>query len=141
MRFNLSHSGAIAIYALSDEREVGVDIEMLERAPSATRNEVAIARRMLGIKVAERLLALAPHQRAEEFLRAWVAHEAVVKCLGLGLGESEADAALDRDRDPGRLPWVTQLDVGQTAVAALAVQGGEADFELKRWDAQQGNSS
>jgi 4'-phosphopantetheinyl transferase len=135
VRFNLSHSGVTAIYALSEDREVGVDIEMLDRALSATRNEVAIARRMLGTRVAERLLALPPDQRADEFLRAWVAHEAVVKCLGLGLGGSEADAVLEGAPGPWEATWVTQLDVGESAVAALALRGGEAAFELKRWRA------
>jgi 4'-phosphopantetheinyl transferase len=55
LRFNLSHSGAIALYAVTTGREVGVDIE----------------------RVRERYTA--------EFLRAWVVREAEVKCRGSGL--------------------------------------------------------
>lgn len=137
LSFNISHSGSLAIYALSPDREVGVDIEMLDALRSGARNEIAIARRMLGTKVAERLLALAPEQRAEEFLRAWVMHEAVVKCLGLGLGQADVEAtrlmSLEGGSELRAGIWVTTLEVDETALAALAVRGGEVAFELNRW--------
>jgi hypothetical protein len=56
LRFNLSHSGTLALYAITDGREVGVDIER------------------------------ARERYTPEFLRAWVAREAAGKCRGIGLG-------------------------------------------------------
>ena len=88
LNFNLSHSGTLALYALSREREVGVDIEIVDRGRSAARDEVAIARRMLGDEVADRLAEMDPDQRHREFLAAWVAYEATVKCSGDGLGQA-----------------------------------------------------
>ena len=44
LRFNLSHSGDVALYAIALEREVGVDVELPRRAV----DHVAIARRILG---------------------------------------------------------------------------------------------
>lgn len=55
LRFNLSHSGTMALYAVSTGCEVGVDIE----------------------RPRERYTA--------EFLRAWVTREAAGKCRGSGL--------------------------------------------------------
>lgn len=136
LNFNLSHSGTLALYALSREREVGVDIEIVDRGRSAARDEVAIARRMLGDEVADRLAEMDPDQRHREFLAAWVAYEATVKCIGHGLGQAEARAhagALEVDPQPE--PWVTPIDLGEQALAALAVQGGEAEMHLQRWRA------
>ena len=55
LRFNLSHSGDLALVAVTAGREVGVDIERTRAALTA------------------------------EFLHDWVAREAVVKCRGLGI--------------------------------------------------------
>jgi 4'-phosphopantetheinyl transferase len=134
LHFNLSHSGTLALYALSREREVGVDIEIVDRGRSAARDEVAIARRMLGDEVADRLAEMDPDQRHREFLAAWVAYEAIVKCSGGGLGEGETLAhARQLDAKPRPAPWATAIDVGEQALAALAVQGGEAVVRLRWW--------
>lgn len=122
--FNVSHSGLLAVYAICADREVGVDVEASDRR-AHRRDDVAVARRVLGEAVAERLSALTGQARSDAFLRAWVRHEAIVKCLGTGIGHAE--------RARGETPWVTELDVGQDAFAALAVQGGEA--EVIRHDA------
>jgi 4'-phosphopantetheinyl transferase len=133
VRFNVSHSGTLALYAICPDREVGVDVELLTRSAERSMDEVAIARRMLGETVAARLQALAGQERRREFLRAWVAHEALVKCLGVGLGGEPARA--DRRERPD--VWVTSLEVGETALAALAVQGGPAAVEQRVWTPDQ----
>jgi 4'-phosphopantetheinyl transferase len=95
LRFNLSHAGGLALVAVTAGREVGVDVE----------------------RACERYTA--------EFLRAWVANEAAVKCRGTGLAKSQA----------GPIPadlWTAELDVGPDAVAAVAVEGERC--ELHRWD-------
>jgi 4'-phosphopantetheinyl transferase len=65
LRFNMSHSGGLALYSVTVGREVGVDIEH-------SRNRYTA-----------------------EFLRTWVAHEAAVKCLGLGLATPSEDTLRD----------------------------------------------
>jgi len=122
LRFNLSHSGDVALYAFALDGEVGVDVELPRRAV----DHVAIARRILGDDEAERLAALEPQQREREFLRAWVRWEAVLKCRGTGIGGADAPSG-----DPD--PWVEQLDVGAPAAAALAVAGGPVAVRCWRW--------
>jgi hypothetical protein len=96
LRFNLSHSGGLALVAVSAGREVGVDVE----------------------RARERYTA--------EFLRAWVAHEAVVKCRGVGL-------ATPREGPHPDDPWMAELDGGPGAVAAVAVAGGPCELRSYRW--------
>jgi hypothetical protein len=65
LRFNMSHSGTLALYAITAGCEVGVDIER------------------------------ARERYTPEFLRAWVAREAAGKCRGTGLATSRAAPSRD----------------------------------------------
>lgn len=87
LRFNLSHSGGLALVAVTVGREVGVDVECARARYTA------------------------------EFLRAWVAREAIIKCR-----EANSPATL----------WTAAVDVGPRAAAAVAVEGGPC--ELCCWD-------
>jgi 4'-phosphopantetheinyl transferase len=124
LRFNLSHSGDVALYAVAPDCDIGVDVEL----PRRNVDHVAIARRILGDAEAERLSALDPQAREREFLRAWVRWEAVLKCRGTGIGAGEAPTA-------GPEPWIRQLDVGAPAAAALAVEGGPVVVRCWDWSA------
>ena len=138
MSFNLSHSADVALYAFAAGVCVGVDIEVARRAI----DEVAIAARTFGAAEAERLRALDPDARRSEFLRAWVRHEAQLKCLGVGIGG--ADAVRDQGRaGAGRgasRPWVAQLDVGTRAEAAVAVEAAPQELHCWEWQGSAGVS-
>ena len=68
--FNLSHSGQYWVMALSDNREVGIDIEM---------------RRDLRPRIARRILAAGEEALEGDLLRTWVLKEAYAKKVGEGL--------------------------------------------------------
>jgi 4'-phosphopantetheinyl transferase len=119
--FNLSHSGGTALYAFTTVGPVGIDVEVAHRAIDA----VAIAARVFGPAEAARLRKLDPEAREREFLRAWVRHEAALKCLGTGIG-GDADAALQ-----GAL-WIAELDLEGRGCAAIALEATPA--ELRCWD-------
>ena len=123
--FNLSHSGHTALYAFAASTPVGVDVEGPRRAFDA----VAIAARELGHEQAQRLRALPPAEREREFLRAWVRHEARLKCLGLGLGAVEG-------RHHGSTLWTAELEIGGDEVAALATPERPAALRCWRWPAR-----
>jgi 4'-phosphopantetheinyl transferase len=121
LRCSLSHSGALALYAVTARRAVGIDVEVASQI-----DELAIAERVLGGEQARRLARLDPGARESEFLRAWVAHEAAVKCRGTGL------ATLS----PGSLEaglWTAEVDVGPRAAAVVAVRGGLCDLPCRKW--------
>jgi 4'-phosphopantetheinyl transferase len=127
LSFNMSHSGQLALYAFSEAGAVGVDIEGA-RQPS---DEVAIAARVFGAAVARRLERLDPAARQREFLRAWVRHEAELKCLGVGIGR--AHAGVDR-----RMLWVAELDLGPSAAAAVAAERPARELRCWDWAAGEG---
>jgi hypothetical protein len=105
--FNLSHSGTLAVYALSASAEVGVDVQLDLRQI----DEAAIARRFLTAADARALAQLPPPERRTEFLRAWVRHEAALKCRGSGF-------AAGREAGTGRTGKA--VAAGRAAGAGLA---------------------
>jgi 4'-phosphopantetheinyl transferase len=120
--FNMSHSGALVLYAFSSVGSVGVDVEVARRPI----DEVAVAARMLGAEQARRLQALDPRSRRAQFLRAWTRHEAELKCLGVGIGGTRADAG-------AHSPWLAELDLGPDAAAAVAAERPAAELSCWEW--------
>jgi 4'-phosphopantetheinyl transferase len=81
LRFNVSHSRGLALYAVSRGREVGVDVEGL-RADFATDE---IAERFFSPAERRALRAVPPELRCEAFFACWSRKEAYIKARGLGL--------------------------------------------------------
>ncbi len=111
LRFNLSHSGDLALVAVAREREVGVDVEWID----SRRDVLALAPHALDDATAATVRAAAPDARPAAFHAAWVRREAVAKCLGSGLGV----------RRPKANMAISELDAGPAFAAALAVAGDE----------------
>ena len=112
LRFNLSHSGDLALYALARTREIGVDVERLRDGTDVVR----LARRMLGEEVAGSLERADPGQRPARFFAAWARHEARLKCLGTGLEGGHAAFQ-------ARPVTVLDLPIEPGYAAALALEG------------------
>lgn len=81
LRFNLAHSGDLAVYAFSRSGEVGIDVESTASA-SLTGGvpESSFARGEL-----QALAALSEGERATAALAVWTRKEAYLKALGCGL--------------------------------------------------------
>lgn len=80
LRFNLSHSGKLALIGVSG-LEVGVDIERIE----PRRRDLAIAERRLPPAAAAAVRETADAERPAVFAAHWTRFEARQKCLGLGI--------------------------------------------------------
>jgi 4'-phosphopantetheinyl transferase len=144
LSFNMSHSGELALYAFARSGAVGVDIEVGRRQFDAG----AIAARAFGREEAMRLQGLQPDIREREFLRAWVRHEAALKCLGTGIGgrqvvtrgdEAGASGHAGRTSDEAsdtsvESLSVAELDMGARGAAAVALE--PAPLELRCWEWQ-----
>jgi len=118
LRFNLSHSGAIALVAVTRGCEVGIDVE--ERR--AERDFVRLAEDGLSGSDATTVRDAPPGRRAGAFYTAWVRQEAVAKCLGVGLGRPL----------PDRPVAVVEVDAGRRHAAALAVAAAGAPTVRRR---------
>jgi len=81
LRFNLSHSRNLALYAVARELEVGVDVEQM-RAEFA---EERIARTFFSPREVAALQALPRNVWLESFFNCWTRKEAYVKARGEGL--------------------------------------------------------
>jgi 4'-phosphopantetheinyl transferase len=81
LRFNVSDSDGVAVYAFADGREVGVDVERL-REDLGAEEASALAARFFAPNERRRIEAAAPANRARELLRHWTAKEAYLKARG-----------------------------------------------------------
>ncbi len=136
LRFNLSHSHGLALYAFAREHDVGVDLELAPpNGARRDRDRVALARRALGEDAALALQRLEPRSREAEFLRLWTRHEAVLKWRGSGFAGALSGAA--SAAAAGALagePWLVELDVGSRGAGALACSTAPRElrcFELR----------
>lgn len=141
LRFNLSHAGDRAVYAVALDREVGVDIEEL-RPELAGR---AIAAQFFSAHELRELDRLPSAAWAEGFFTCWTRKEAYIKARGLGLsldlaqfdvslapGEAAALLATrDNPAEAGR--WsLHALDAGPGYIAALAAEGSISELRYLR---------
>jgi 4'-phosphopantetheinyl transferase len=110
LAFNLAHSRALAVYALSRAGDVGVDVESCSRPVDGR----AIARLAQREGDAATLRPIDTAARAAEFRRIWVRHEAALKLRGDGIWSHEAPPF-------ERTAWVRDLDLGRDAAAAIAL--------------------
>jgi 4'-phosphopantetheinyl transferase len=120
LRFNVSHSGAHALYAVGLQ-ELGVDIELARTRPRMR----AVAPRLLDPQELARVQRLAPWQGEAELLAAWVRREAAVKCLGTGLAGAADTSGLAADADDPDSLWLASLPpipIKRGAQAALAAE-------------------
>jgi 4'-phosphopantetheinyl transferase len=108
LTFNLSHSHDMALVAVGQGVEVGVDVEWLRPLAEC----LAIAERFFPPLQAAALAGVPAAAREAEFFRLWTRIEAKLKARGIGLYGAGAD--LDGE-------WtVLPVEVGPQYVAAVA---------------------
>lgn len=91
--FNLSHSGGLALLAVSDAGSVGVDLEA--RDPALPILE--IVRPRLSAPHRDALGRAAAREAGDAAWRYWVRFEAAMKCVGHGMGDAARIDALPAD--------------------------------------------
>lgn len=114
LRFNVSHSDDVALYAFAQGREVGIDVERIREARGWER----IAGRYFTPGECALLDAVPPALRAAAFFQLWTRKEAYLKARGEGLRFGRLGA--EPDSDPGW--WVVALEAPLGFAAALAVE-------------------
>lgn len=138
IQFNLSHSSGRAIYAVTLDREVGVD---LERVVPLVESE-QIANRFFSNREKASVRALAGIRKHEAFFKAWTAKEAYLKACGKGLAY-----ALDKievPKDCGHFhpisgdskngsQWSLKWLSPESAFTAALVVEGKSNYRLACW--------
>ncbi len=81
LRFNVSRSYSLALFALTDHVEVGCDVERVD----VKLDFEPIAKRYFAPEEVSNLQSLPLAQRRERFFRHWTLMEAYAKCSGTGL--------------------------------------------------------
>lgn len=113
LRFNFTRSGPLGLLAVAHGRDVGVDIERVERR----RALGPIADRLFEPDEAAELRSLPEGRRVHRFFELWTQKEAYAKALGVGL-----NVPLDRLR-PSRGWSLIDLPLGPEHVGTLCVRG------------------
>lgn len=138
IKFNLAHSHGRALYAFSNGREVGVDLEFM-------RDDLAdekVAERFFSAGEIDSLKAVGPELRKEAFFNCWTRKEAYIKACGEGLSmplnefdvslvPGEPAVLLENHKEPADVTrWsLHSIPVPSGYVAALCVEG--SDWRLK----------
>lgn len=140
IRFNLSHSGDLVLYAVTRCREIGVDLECIRPISDAE----AIARCFFSVGENAIFHTVRAPEKMEAFFNCWTRKEAYIKAVGDGLarpldqfevsfapGENARLLHVQGDLEEAARWSLRELTPAAGYVAALAVEGH--DWRLACW--------
>jgi 4'-phosphopantetheinyl transferase len=142
IQFNLSHSQGLALYAITRDRQIGVDLEYIR----STSDVEKLAQRFFSPRESAIIHSLPLDQKQIAFFHAWTCKEAYLKATGEGLAQLEqVEVSLDLEEPPRLLSikencqpptwWSLQaLTPAADYMATLAVEG--QNWHLACWDWQ-----
>jgi len=110
LQFNLSHSKDLALYAVTLNQEIGIDIEWIKPAFAIQ----PLAQRFFTQEESQTLLTLPKTRQAPAFFQLWTRKEAYLKALGLGLS-GLSHALTDAPRS------ITNLAIAPEYASAVAL--------------------
>jgi len=130
IRFNLTHSGDGALFAVTLGTEVGIDMEKMVQKPRPVR----LAKRYFTEEVVTQLEALSEAKQQIALLKLWTQYEAYKKAQGVGLRGGEGLLPLGFNRkvdqfhpfptDTGEASgWlVAQLNPAESYIGAIVIE-------------------
>ena len=142
LRFNVSHSQEIVLYAVTRDRSIGIDVEYIRPMPEAEQ----IVNSFFSVYENNLFQHLPLCQKQLAFFNCWTRKEAFVKAIGDGLSlpldqfdvsliPGEPARLLEIKGDRSSTCWSLQdltLDPGY--VAALAVEGQSWNLSCWEWE-------
>ena len=142
LSFNVTHAGALALYAVTRNRAIGIDLEDIRVDVECD----SIAEHFFSPLERRMLRAVPPAMRPEAFFRCWTRKEAYIKARGEGLSmpldqfdvslaPGEPAVLLDARPDSSEHNrWSLQdLDAAAGFAAALAMEGQAGRLRLWQW--------
>ena len=143
LQFNLSHSGDLALVAVTRDRSIGIDVERIAPPDNLPR----LMEQFFSESENAAFRALPEGKREAAFFAGWTRKEAYIKALGVGASlplhqfdvtlHPDEPARLLADRaNPGNVArWsLLDLDVGPDYAAALAVYTPPGPVTCWQWD-------
>lgn len=138
IRFNLAHSHGLALYAVTQGREVGIDLELVQPRLADGKSVEGV----FSDDEIARLKKLPAEFRLKAFFNGWTRKESYIKATGKGFSvpTDSFDVSLApgepatflRGVEPG---WsLKHIDPGSKYVAAVAAEGN--DWCIRQWDWQ-----
>lgn len=150
VRFNLSHSHNLALYAVTAGADVGIDLERVRPSLASER----VADRFFAPEEAAALKLLPSASRPAAFFACWTRKEALLKAKGGRIGEALRgfQVSLDPDEESAALRFrdapeesdhwsIVNLSPGRGWAAALAVEGLPREVRCWQWGRQGGQGS
>lgn len=148
LRFNLTHSGSLAVLVVAGGVEVGVDVEIVR----PIRAFESMLPRCLAPAEREAILQQPLASRDREFLRYWTHKEAYLKAVGEGLRRTLTSIVVDLGASPywrvfdhsgidgTSESWIVEMEPQGDMVGALAwLDGTRRGIEVFAWDAMAAN--
>ena len=151
LRFNLSHTEGVTVFAVARHRQVGVDVERIRE----NTNALELAERFFSPQEVQWLQSQPASDRIPSFFSCWTAKEAYIKAHGQGLsmslssfgvlpivGAAGSKLQLTVYDDPQEsLRWsVWPLNLGPILRAALAVEGESCKVRLGQWPSPEADA-
>lgn len=143
IRFNLSHSGGMAVYAFTRGREVGIDIEHQRPIDDMDR----IAERNFSAREYTTLRNLPEGEQLEAFYLCWTRKEAFIKAIAEGIsfplqqfdvtlipGEPARLLSVDGSSEIARRWSMHNLTIAKGYAAALVIEGSDCTLRLHMWE-------
>jgi 4'-phosphopantetheinyl transferase len=139
LRFNVSHAGDMALFAVAYNREVGVDVEQIR----ADFEFEPIAENFFSAPEVGNLRAIPLDARPRAFFECWTRKEALIKARGEGLSYplnrftvsfgQEEEQKIEVYDDPEELyPWgLCSLSFERGYVGAVAATGYDWKLEMR----------
>jgi 4'-phosphopantetheinyl transferase len=143
VRFNLSHTHGVTVFAVTRHRQVGVDVERIRQ----DTNALELAERFFSRPEVEWLRSQPASEHIQSFFSCWTAKEAYIKAHGQGLSMSlssfgvlpatrpgsELQLSVYDDPQESRRWSIWQLNLGADLRAALAVECETCRVRLGQW--------
>ncbi|MDY6898666.1 MAG: 4'-phosphopantetheinyl transferase superfamily protein [Cyanobacteriota bacterium] len=136
--FNLSHSQNYALYVMSLNNYIGVDLECI----NSTTDVVSLAQRFFSPSEFAVIESAPPEQQQQLFFRYWTCKEAYLKATGSGLKDlqkveisltSEQPAKLNIPNISNSGEW-SLLEIQPFSNCAATVACTGRDLQFKYWD-------
>jgi 4'-phosphopantetheinyl transferase len=119
LRFNLAHTGDLAIYAVALDDEIGIDLERVHAYCEA----LPIANRFFSKQEFDWLQAQPLEERNLSFFRLWTRKEAYLKASGDGLRRPLNQFTILPDQSSAGDLWIAELEPEKDHVAVLMGYG------------------